>query len=201
MAHCSPPASVGSAPRWERCSVRALGSKGGSGYLSREHGSLLAQLQPWSQQQRGLGRSTSPTRATSREVRALKSLSSNIILEVRKQQKEADTTPSAPPELYQSFEWSWCNPWHLSGQTGPNQQLLSCLPHYLQRELQSLSGRCRRAAQSPAAVLGSRVLPELPDPGGKRCWPHGRAARPWQHFSWFVALGEEKHSEINISGF
>lgn len=29
----------------------------------------------------------------------------------------------------------------------------------------------------------------------------GCAARPWLSFTWFAALGEEKHSEINISGF
>lgn len=26
----------------------------------------------------------------------------------------------------------------------------------------------------------------------ERCWWHGRTARSWQHFSWFVALGEGK---------
>jgi len=101
-------------------------------------------------------------------VRALKSLSSNIILQVGKQEKQSGLTSSAPVSYSSPLTLSEADTVHDiygPGQTEPNQQLLCWLSPYLSRWLQSMGGRCRRAAQPTGATLVAQALP--------------RAARSW----------------------
>ena len=113
----------------------------------------------------------------------------------------------SPSELQQSFnfEWSWYSPWYLWTRTNRAKPAAALLVVPLPVEMAAKHGwevqESCPAHRSHTGCTGSPQSCQILAQVWKRCWWRGCAARPWQHLSRFILLGEEKHPEINISGF